>query len=42
MAAGTEESVPRGEVAAVLAAKVAALGQRSLVAGRGKGKKEGE
>ena len=41
MAAGREDAVPRADVAAVLAAKVAALGVRSLVAGRGKEKKEG-
>ena len=40
MAAATEETVARGEVVRVLAAKVAALGERALVAGRGKGKKE--
>ena len=40
MAAGTEESVPRGEVVGVLAARVAGLGERALVAGRGRGRKE--
>lgn len=41
MGAGTEDTVPRADVAAVLATRVAALGVRPLVAGRGKGKKEG-
>ena len=36
MAAGTEESVPRERVAAVLAARVAGLGERALWGGGGK------